>query len=108
MYYLMQFFRMSMTKKNATVCLSAFLFGPCVPFYRKMWKEGLLAALVMLLLSAPELIAIVATFNPTLFGSLPLGGSPRRPTSAPWRRGRSKIVLAVCGIVVPQRCQAQH
>lgn len=46
MYYLMQFFRMSITKQKVTVCLSAFLFGPAYLLYRKMWKEGLLTALL--------------------------------------------------------------
>ena len=76
MYYLMQFFRMSMTKQKVTVCLSAFLFGPAYLLYRKMWKEGLLTALLSLVLSVPSLIAIVATFNPSLFGSMPLHWVP--------------------------------
>ena len=66
MYYLMQFFRMSITNRKAAVCLSAFLFGPAYLFYRKMWKEGLLTALLSIVLSVPSLIAIVATFNPSL------------------------------------------
>ena len=76
MYYLMQFFRMSMTKQKVAVCLSAFLFGPAYLLYRKMWKEGLLTALLSLVLSVPSLIAIVATFNPSLFGSMPLHWVP--------------------------------
>ena len=98
MYYLMQFFRMSMTKKNVTVCLSAFLFGPAYLFYRKMWKEGLLATLVMLLLSAPELIAIVATFNPTLFGSLPLGWIPTAANICAVAAWAFKIVLGLFAV----------
>ena len=54
---------MSITKQKVTVCLSAFLFGPAYLLYRKMWKEGLLTALLSLVLSVPSLIAIVATFN---------------------------------------------
>lgn len=76
MYYLMQFFRMSITKQKVTVCLSAFLFGPAYLLYRKMWKEGLLTALLSIVLSVPSLIAIVATFNPSLFGSMPLHWVP--------------------------------
>ena len=76
MYYLMQFFRMSITKQKVTVCLSAFLFGPAYLLYRKMWKEGLLTALLSIVLSVPSLIAIVATFNPSLFGSMPLSWVP--------------------------------
>ena len=76
MYYLMQFFRMSMTKQKVAVCLSAFLFGPAYLLYRKMWKEGLLTALLSIVLSVPSLIANVATFNPSLFGSMPLHWVP--------------------------------
>ena len=76
MYYLMQFFRMSITKQKVAVCLSAFLFGPAYLLYRKMWKEGLLTALLSIVLSVPSLIAIVATFNPSLFGSMPLHWVP--------------------------------
>jgi hypothetical protein len=52
MYYLMQFFRMSETKQKVTLSLSAFLFGPAYLFYRKMWKQGLLATLVMVVAAA--------------------------------------------------------
>lgn len=76
MYYLMQFFRMSMTKQKVAVCLSAFLFGPAYLFYRKMWKEGLLTALLTVALSVPAFIEIIATFNPDLFGAMPLGWLP--------------------------------
>ena len=53
-----------------------FLFGPAYLLYRKMWKEGLLTALLSIVLSVPSLIAIVATFNPSLFGSMPLHWVP--------------------------------
>lgn len=76
MYYLMQFFRMSLTKQKVAVSLSAFLFGPAYLLYRKMWKEGLLTAVLTVVLSLPSLIAIVATFNPSLFGAMPLGWVP--------------------------------
>ena len=75
-----------------------FLFGPAYLFYRKMWKEGLLAALVMLLLSAPELIAIVATFNPTLFGSLPLGWIPTAANICAVAAWAFKIVLGLFAV----------
>ena len=77
MYYLMQFFRMSETKQKVTLSLSAFLFGPAYLFYRKMWKQGLLATLVMVVLSIPGFMSIIATFNPTFFGSLPPTPSAR-------------------------------
>lgn len=76
MYYLMQFFRMSMTKQKVAVCLSAFVFGPAYLFYRKMWKEGFLTAALTVALSIPSFMEIIAAFNPSLFGSLPLGWLP--------------------------------
>ena len=54
MYYLMQFFRMSLTKQKVAVSLSAFLFGPAYLLYRKMWKEGLLTAVLTVVLSLPS------------------------------------------------------
>lgn len=76
MYYLMQFFRMSITKRKAAVCLSAFLFGPAYLLYRKMWKEGLLTAILTIVLSIPTFIEIISVFNPSLLGAMPLGWLP--------------------------------
>ena len=76
MYYLMQFFRMSITNRKAAVCLSAFLFGPAYLFYRKMWKEGLLTAILTIVLSIPTFIEIISVFNPSLLGAMPLGWLP--------------------------------
>ena len=76
MYYLMQFFRMSITNRKAAVCLSAFLFGPAYLFYRKMWKEGLLTAILTIVLSVPTFIEIISVFNPSLLGAMPLGWLP--------------------------------
>ena len=76
MYYLMQFFRMSITNRKAAVCLSAFLFGPAYLFYRKMWKEGLLTAVLTIVLSIPTFIEIISVFNPSLLGAMPLGWLP--------------------------------
>ena len=76
MYYLMQFFRMSITKRKIAVCLSAFLFGPAYLFYRKMWKEGLLTAVLTIVLSIPTFIEIISVFNPSLLGAMPLGWLP--------------------------------
>ena len=70
MYYLMQFFRMSETKQKVTLSLSAFLFGPAYLFYRKMWKQGLLATLVMIVCFVGYIIAGF-TKNPWI--SLALG-----------------------------------
>ena len=76
MYYLMQFFRVSITNRKAAVCLSAFLFGPAYLFYRKMWKEGLLTAILTIVLSIPTFIEIISVFNPSLLGAMPLGWLP--------------------------------
>ena len=76
MFYLMQFFRMSMTKQKVAVSLSAFLFGPAYLFYRKMWREGLLMTLLTILLRVPYFLLLISTFNPSLFGNLPLGWLP--------------------------------
>ena len=76
MYYLMQFFRMSITNRKAAVCLSAFLFGPAYLFYRKMWKEGLLTAILTIVLSIPTFIEIISVFNPSLLCAMPLGWLP--------------------------------
>ena len=76
MYYLMQFFRMSITKRKVAVCLSAFLFGPAYLLYRKMWKEGLLTAVLTIVLSIPTFIEIISVFNPSLLGAMPLGWLP--------------------------------
>ena len=76
MYYLMQFFRMSITNRKAAVCLSAFLFGPAYLLYRKMWKEGLLTAVLTIVLSIPTFIEIISVFNPSLLGAMPLGWLP--------------------------------
>lgn len=76
MYYLMQFFRMSITNRKAAICLSAFLFGPAYLFYRKMWKEGLLTAILTIALSIPTFIEIISVFNPSLLGAMPLGWLP--------------------------------
>ncbi len=92
MYYLMQFFRMSITKQKATVCLSAFLFGPAYLFYRKMWKEGLLTAILTIVLSIPTFIAILAIFNPSLLRQRCRWAGCRSPSmSAPWHPGRSTL-----------------
>ena len=60
MYYLMQFFRMSETKQKVTLSLSAFLFGPAYLFYRKMWKQGVLFALLDFIVMLPSLLYLMA------------------------------------------------
>ncbi len=69
-----------------------------------MWKEGLLTALLSLVLSVPSLIAIVATFNPSLFGSMPLLGCPSAAdvcAVADWIV--QNCAGAFLGLAVPQR-----
>ena len=80
MYYLMQFFRMSETKQKVTVSFSAFFFGPAYLFYRKMWKQGLLAALALVIFNIPGFMELIVAFNPTFFGSMPLGWLPTAAT----------------------------
>ena len=98
MYYLMQFFRMSETKQKVTLSLSAFLFGPAYLFYRKMWKQGLLATLVMVVLSIPVFMSIIATFNPTFFGSLPLGWLPAAYTIGEIGIWAFKVILGMFAV----------
>ena len=98
MYYLMQFFRMSETKQKVTLSLSAFLFGPAYLFYRKMWKQGLLATLVMIVLSIPGFMSIIATFNPTFFGSLPLGWLPAAYTIGEIGIWAFKVILGMFAV----------
>ena len=98
MYYLMQFFRMSETKQKVTLSLSAFLFGPAYLFYRKMWKQGLLATLVMVVLSIPGFMSIIATFTPTFFGSLPLGWLPAAYTIGEIGIWAFKVILGMFAV----------
>ena len=98
MYYLMQFFRMSETKQKVTLSLSAFLFGPAYLFYRKMWKQGLLATLVMVVLSIPGFMSIIATFNPPFFGSLPLGWLPAAYTIGEIGIWAFKVILGMFAV----------
>ena len=97
-YYLMQFFRMSETKQKVTLSLSAFLFGPAYLFYRKMWKQGLLATLVMVVLSIPGFMSIIATFNPAFFGSLPLGWLPAAYTIGEIGIWAFKVILGMFAV----------
>lgn len=59
-FYLMQFFRMSLTKRRIGACFSAFLFGPVYFFYRKMYAEGIRFALLLLALEIPSVLALLA------------------------------------------------
>lgn len=76
LYYLMHFFRMSKTRQKIGLCFSAFFFGPAYLFYRKMWKQGLLTAVLWLLLQVPFLLTILTYFNAPLLGAMPTGWLP--------------------------------
>lgn len=58
--YLAQFVRMEVFHRKTSVSLSAFFLGPIFFFYRKMWKPGLLFALVELLMAAPTMLLLFA------------------------------------------------
>lgn len=73
MYYLMQFFRMSETKRRISFSFAAFFFGPAYLLYRKMWKEGVVTGVLTMLLAVPGLMGTIAYYNPDFFGSMPLG-----------------------------------
>lgn len=73
LYYLMQFFRMSETKHRVSFSFSAFFFGPLYLLYRKMWKEGIAVGIVMLLLTIPGQLSLIASYNPSVLGDMPLG-----------------------------------
>ena len=75
LYYLMQFFRMEKTGKKITLCFSAFLLGPIYFFYRKMWKQGILMALVQLLLYTPLALLVLQQYNPAVLGGVLAGAA---------------------------------
>ena len=97
-YYMMQFFRMQETRRKAVISFSAFFLGPFYFFYRKMWKQGLLATLVMVVLSIPGFMSIIATFNPTFFGSLPLGWLPAAYTIGEIGIWAFKVILGMFAV----------
>ncbi len=83
-YYLMQFFRMSATKRKTGVSFSVLLFGPGYFFYRKMWREGLLYAAALLLLGLPGTLLMLLDA-----GVLPAAG---------WNIGFLAMLAQVCAI----------
>lgn len=58
--YLAQFLRMELLHRKVSVSLSAFFLGPIYFFYRKMWKEGVLFALLDILVTLPTLLLLFA------------------------------------------------
>lgn len=76
LYYLMQFFRMSETKRKASVSFSAFLLGPIYFFYRKMWKLGALFTVLEAVLAVPSVVYLLRVSEAPLLMSMPLGWLP--------------------------------
>lgn len=76
LYYLMQFFRMSETKRKTTVSFSAFLLGPIYFFYRKMWKLGALFTVLETLLTVPSVVYLLAVSDAPLLAGLSLAWLP--------------------------------
>lgn len=98
MYYLMQFFRMSETRRRISFSFSAFFFGPAYLLYRKMWKEGIAVAVLSLLLYLPSLTATIAYYNPGFFGDLPLGWLPTAATVADIANWALRVLLALFAV----------
>ena len=57
---MMQFFRMQETRRKAVISFSAFFLGPFYFFYRKMWKQGVLFALLDFIVTLPSLLYLMA------------------------------------------------
>ena len=81
LYYLMQFFRMEKTGKKITLCFSAFLLGPIYFFYRKMWKQGIVLALVQLVLYTPLALLVLQQYNPAVLGGMLTGAAWLEPAA---------------------------
>ena len=97
-YYLYQFQRMDESGRKTSFCWSALFIPEFYFFYRKMWKQGLLATLVMVVLSIPGFMSIIATFNPTFFGSLPLGWLPAAYTIGEIGIWAFKVILGMFAV----------
>lgn len=98
MYYLMQFFRMSETRRRITFSFSAFFFGPAYLLYRKMWKEGILTGLLTILLYLPGLLDLVAYYNPGFFGNMPTGWLPLASTLGETASWALRFILALFAV----------
>lgn len=76
LYYLMQFFRMSETKRRISLSFSAFLLGPIYFFYRKLWKLAALFTALEALLTAPSVIYLLAVSDAPLLAGASLDWLP--------------------------------
>ncbi len=76
LYYLMQFFRMSETKRKASVSFSAFFLGPIYFFYRKMWRLGALFTALEMALAVPSVIYMLYLSEAPLLAGVGLGWLP--------------------------------
>lgn len=97
-YYLMQFFRMSETKRRISFSFAAFFFGPAYLLYRKMWKLGIATAILSLLLYIPGLMSGVAYYNSSVFGNLPLGWLPFATTFCDMANWGLRVLLALFAV----------
>lgn len=98
MYYLMQFFRMSQTKRRISFSFAAFFFGPAYLLYRKMWKLGILTGVLSLLFYIPGLMGSTVYYNPDIFGSMPLGWLPVATTVCDLANWLLRVLLALFAV----------
>ena len=73
LYYLLQFLRMDETRRKTSVSFAAFFLGPVYFFYRKMWKAGVLFAVISLALTFPTVLALLQAAGSPLVAGMSLG-----------------------------------
>ena len=71
LYYLIQFYRMQETKHKVSISISALLLGPIYLLYRKMWKEGVIFALLDFLSAVPVFLAMLVVSDAPLVSAMP-------------------------------------
>lgn len=72
LYYLIQFLRMDETRRKTSVSFAAFFLGPVYFFYRKMWKAGVLFAVLTLGLTFPTVLALLQAAGSPLVAGMDL------------------------------------
>ncbi|NCC07590.1 MAG: zinc-ribbon domain-containing protein [Clostridia bacterium] len=65
-YYLLQFKQMDITHRKTGFCWSALIFPPMYFLYRRMWVEGILTAVLFMLLSVPSMLYTLLTVGISL------------------------------------------